>query len=296
MTSLEDTLAAWTAPSSPTEQEQQERTERMIREAVAAHDAFEGCSLSVYAKGSYANNTNVRTDSDVDISVQCHEAEYWDAAVPGIYTPANSYSGIWTPTKLRSELKAALDAKFPSQVDGTGSTAFRVHSTSSRVDADVVPCFDYRYHFAGGGSRAGTKIFKTSGKDLLNWPVQHLENGRSKNTSTRTVFKKAVRILKRTENAMVEANVSSALASYLIECLVYNCPNPIFERSTWTEVIRGILVHVWEGLEAAEPLEESERWLEVNRCKFLFSSAQDWTRPDSREFARAAWNYMGFAS
>ena len=68
--SLEDRLSGWTGPSSDTEQEKQERTERMIREAVKEHPAFDDCKLTVYAKGSYANNTNVRTDSDVDIAVQ----------------------------------------------------------------------------------------------------------------------------------------------------------------------------------------------------------------------------------
>jgi len=67
--SLEEKLASWTGPSSNGEQENQERTERMIREAVNSHDPFAGCSLKVYAKGSYANNTNVRADSDVDIAV-----------------------------------------------------------------------------------------------------------------------------------------------------------------------------------------------------------------------------------
>ncbi len=73
--SLEDRLQGWTGPSSDTEQEKQDRTLRMVREAIDEHAAFDDCRLSVYAKGSYANNTNVKTDSDVDISVQCHEVE-----------------------------------------------------------------------------------------------------------------------------------------------------------------------------------------------------------------------------
>jgi len=86
---LEDTLAAWTVPSSDTEQQKQERTERMIREAVAAHKPFLNCRLSIYAKGSYANNTNVRADSDVDVAVECTEAEHWEEAEPGIHTPGS---------------------------------------------------------------------------------------------------------------------------------------------------------------------------------------------------------------
>ncbi len=72
---VEETLGGWTGPSSPTEQDQQERTERMIREAVNQHRAFANCRVNVYAKGSYANNTNVHADSDVDIAVQCLAAD-----------------------------------------------------------------------------------------------------------------------------------------------------------------------------------------------------------------------------
>jgi hypothetical protein len=123
---LEDTLAGWTGPSSATEQEQQNRTERMVKEAIQSHEPFKECHLSVYAKGSYANNTNVRADSDVDIAVQCHDVEYWEEATQGAHPPGTPYTGIWTPAKLRTELGAALRAKFPGQIDGSGSTAFRV--------------------------------------------------------------------------------------------------------------------------------------------------------------------------
>ena len=44
-----------------------ERAERMVIAAIDAHPAFDGyrSSIKVYAKGSYANKTNVRADSDV---------------------------------------------------------------------------------------------------------------------------------------------------------------------------------------------------------------------------------------
>ena len=120
--SLEDKLSRWTGPSSDTEQEKQDRTERMIRQAIDSHEPFDNCSFKVYAKGSYANNTNVRSDSDVDIAVECTEVLYWEEEEPGISTPGKPYEGIWTPAKLRSELVAALKDTFPNQVDATGST------------------------------------------------------------------------------------------------------------------------------------------------------------------------------
>jgi hypothetical protein len=294
--SLEEKLAGWTGPSSATEQDKRERTERMIRDAVANHAGFEDCSLSVYAKGSYANNTNVKADSDVDIAVQCGEVFYWDRAEEGAYTGGGSYEGVWTPDKLRAELHTALRAKFPGEVDASGSTAFRINSSTARVDADVVPCFNYRYYFSSGNYRKGAKIFKKDGiQSFVNYPQQQLENGRAKNTRTSQRYKRAVRIMKRVENAMVTSGVHREVPSFFVECLAYNCPDHILLQPTWTQVIRDVIVHIWNNLEGSEPSDESERWLEVNECKFLFHSAQDWDREDGRDFVKAAWNYLGFS-
>lgn len=71
MTELEKKLSAWTGPSSLTEKAKQDTTERMIRDAIGRHSPLEGVRLKVYAKGSYRNNTNVRSDSDVNIAVEC---------------------------------------------------------------------------------------------------------------------------------------------------------------------------------------------------------------------------------
>ena len=290
--SLEDTLSAWTKPSSDTEQEKQDRSERMIREAIAAHPAFNNCSLKVYAKGSYANNTNVRSDSDVDIAVECTDVLYWEEAEQGIYTPGKPYEGIWTPAKLRSELISALKEKFSNQVDTTGTTAIQINSSSARVDADVVPCFSYRYYMTDE-SRDGTKIFKTDNKSIVNYPAQQLNNGIAKNNQTNYAYKKGARLLKRTENAMAADGTFRELPSFFIECLAYNCPNSIFNCSTWTNCLRGMLVHIWNQLQGDDEPTEG-RWVEVNECFYLFHPNQKWSRKDGREFAYAAWNYFGF--
>jgi len=290
--SLEDTLTGWTGPSSDTEQEKQERTERMICDAITEHEPLVNCGLRVYAKGSYANNTNVRADSDVDIAVECTEAEYWAEATPGLHISTRPYRGTWTPERLRRELTAALSRKFPNAVDTSGSTALRIHSSSTRVDADVVPCFSYRYYLDRTLSRVGTKIFRSDGTTLVNYPEQQLVNGRYKNQSTGRAFKKAVRILKRLENVMVQEG-GAPVASFFIECLAYNCPDGVFLEPTWTQTIRNALAHIWNSLQGDEPSSEEQRWLEVNECFFLFHGDQKWTRADGRLFAQAAWNYLG---
>lgn len=294
MTALEEKLASWTGPSGSTEQDKQHRTERMIREAIDSHPGFVSCSLQVYTKGSYANNTNVRADSDVDIAVQCSDVMYYDEHEPGAASTVIPYTGPWKPSKLRAELKAALVAKFPGQVDSSGSTAFTIRSSSARVDADVVPCFDYRYYIRADHFREGAKVFKTDGTSLENYPNQQRANGNAKNTRTNLRYKKAVRIMKRLENVMVEAGVHREVPSFFVECLVYNVPDYYLMRPTWSEVVRGIIFHVYNELQGNEPTEEGERWLEVNECKFLFHYQQKWSRADGRDFALAGWNYLGY--
>jgi hypothetical protein len=287
--SLEDKLVGWTKPSSDTEKDKQDRTERMIRQAIDAHAAFDDCSLSVYAKGSYANNTNVRTDSDVDIAVQCADAMYFDEEEPGVKPPGSSYQGVWTPAKLRTELVAAMKNKFTDDVDDSGSTAIQIKSNTARIDADVVPCFSYRYYMKSG-FRDGTKIFKKQSGSIVNYPKQQSDKGTSKNNQTSYAYKKGARLLKRIENKMAEDGEFRELPSFFVECLAYNCPNYIFANATWTSRVKEMLYHIWSELQGDEPV--TGRWLEVSECFYLFHSGQEWTRKDGREFAHAAWNYL----
>ena len=290
---LEDQLRGWTGPSSTTEREKQDRTERMVRQAIAAHAPLDSRSLNIFAKGSYANNTNVRTDSDVDIAVKYTDALYSEESEPGLKPPGSPYEGIWTPAKLRSELVTAMELKFPGQVDSTGSTAIQINSSSARVDADVVPCFSFR-RYMQNGTRDGTKIFKKNGDSIVNYPAQQLENGTSKNNRTSLSYKKCARLLKRVENAMAESGKFRELPSFFIECLTYNCPDEVFTQQTWTARLRGVLVFIFTQLQGDEPNKDDDRWLEVNECFYLFHPNQEWTRKDGRDFAYAAWNYFEF--
>ena len=294
MTTLEERLQGWTAPSSDTEQEKQERAERMVREAIRNHAAFRDCDLKVYAKGSYKNNTNVRADSDVDIAVQCGELFYWDGSGAAGPSPRSPYQGLWTPSRLRTELEAALTSSFPVDVDTCGSLAIRVGHNSSRVDTDVVPCFDYRYFFAGGGHRDGSKVFRKDGSSIINYPDQQYTNGVAKNNRTNGYYKRTARILKRVENLLASRGDIDALPSYFMECLAYNVPDSVLMRTTWVKTIEGVLYHIWSSLEGEEPV--SDRWVEPNEVKYLFHPNQPWTREEGRRLAGAAWSYLGLGT
>ncbi|WP_146362262.1 nucleotidyltransferase domain-containing protein [Arthrobacter yangruifuii] len=291
----EEKLAGWTGPSSPTEKEKQERTERMIREAINEHDGFDGYrnDFSIYAKGSYANNTNVKSDSDVDVVVECRDVCYLQEHDPakGGHPSGNPYTGPWSPDKLRKEVAAALEKKFPGSVTA-GSTAFEVDASSARVNADVVPSFMYKLYFSDGTYREGTRVFKKDGTSIVNYPKLQLEEGKAKNVRTNGSYKKTVRILKRLENELVSKGLTEEVPSYLLECLIYNCPEEYFKRDTWRGTMRGCLAEIFNHTIRDES--DDNRWLEANGSKFLFHSTQKWTRAQIHKFSSDAWDYMEF--
>src|SRR6476646_4492905 len=65
----EATFSSWGAPPGSTEQTKCENAERAVKKAIDATAKLNTKSIEVFVQGSYANRTNVRQDSDVDICV-----------------------------------------------------------------------------------------------------------------------------------------------------------------------------------------------------------------------------------
>lgn len=293
-------LGRWVLPSSAHEQEKQDRALRMVKGAIDRWPAIrDGASYRVYAKGSYANNTNVRLDSDVDIVVQNQDCLYYDyngcEALPG--TTTTPYQGKWTPEAWRSEVLAALKNAFPSEVSGSGRVAITVDEhDGTRPDIDVVPSFNYvRYDSADMSvAHKGSKVFPLSGASIVNYPDQQMENGKSKNSATNGRYKKFARALKSAENALVKADTIEAKPSYFMECLAYNVPNHILSSGTTLEAgFDGTLRWLWAALK--EEAYQRTNWLEPNRLKYLFHNNAAWTPEDARELVLNTWVHLGYA-
>lgn len=290
-------LSAWIKPSSDNEKDQQDRAERMIADAIKAHPAFAGTSIRVYAKGSYANNTNVRRDSDVDIVVEntgCFYYDFFDCDAPpsGTIPP---YTGDWTPERWRREVTTAIVNCFGrTDVDTSGSVALVVSEKSgSRPSADVVPSFTYRRYDRTDRSvcHEGSRVFKKSGGYIDNWPQQQLDNGRGKNTATSRRYKNYARALKNAENVLVKAGDMKAKPSYLMECLAWNVPNTTLTSGDLDAGFRATLVWLWQHLNDQYVYEE---WIEPNGLKYLFWSDQKWTLKDAREVVLKTWQLLDY--
>src|SRR5262249_43284146 len=113
----ESILSGWTGAPSDAEDERHDNARRAIDDAIRASSTFDDASLSVYAKGSYPNHTNVVRDSDVDVAVEMTSVVYFDFVhgAEGMtmedfgFSP---YSGSYQPSRLKNDVERALIAKF----------------------------------------------------------------------------------------------------------------------------------------------------------------------------------------
>jgi len=288
-------ISRWIQPSSESEALRQDRAERMVREAINSHAEFRGVQKQIYAKGSYANNTNVRLDSDVDVVVQCDELFYYDFA-PGVAASSSTtiagYTGVWTPDAWRTEVCAALINHFgPSGVDHSGNVAILIRERpGSRPSTDVVPSFQYRMHLDGDGRafHLGSAVHNTSGQRIVNWPQQQMDNGRARNDATGRRYKNYVRALKNAENLLCALGTMKPLPSYFMECLVWNAKNEVMQSGSLTDGFRYTLLDLWNGLAS----DVHREWVEPNQIKYLFHPTQKWTPADGLALVQATWKHL----
>lgn len=289
----ESTFRSWGQAPSQTERDKCENAERAVRKAIGASSALAERSITVFAQGSYANRTNVRQDSDVDICVLCHDVFYYDLPNGVLRENYGITPASYEYAQFKNDVGDALTDYFGYSAVRRGNKAFDVHANSYRVDADVVPTFDYRRYTSPSSYLEGTKFLPDNGGQVINWPRQNYDNGVNKNQQTGQRFKAMVRVMKRLRNKMNEANLGAAkpVPSFLNECLVWNVPNEDFDHDTYTADVRHVIAHLWNNTRTSDSCGE---WGEVNELKYLFRGGQPWTREQSNAFLQAAWDYIGF--
>ncbi len=291
----EETFRRWSKAPSDTEDERCQNAETVVRNAIRAHPPFKTRSIEVFVQGSYANGTNVRSESDVDICVLCTDVCFtqyptgWSDADAGLVDSPHTYADF------KNEVERALRNYLPSGAKITrGDKAIDLHENTYRVDADVVAAFEHRRYSVNGGYTSGTEFRSDSGKRIINWPRQNRANGNAKNEATRTRFKKLVRVVKNLRNEMVAAGKSTAapIPSYLIECLVWNAPDEKLDADAdYADNLDAILRDVYFATKDDAPCSE---WGEVNELKYLFRTSQPWTRQAVNDFVASAWSHAGF--
>lgn len=231
MTSSVLERSSWTTPGSNSTAQQTYTSIKAALDPVRVD-----LNLDIYLQGSYANATNIRGDSDVDVVAQSDRTfvsskerlsaaarQYYDS----IYSPATYHA-----KELRRDVKDALIRYYGVQRVSEKDKCIRVAKRPGYVDADVVPAFQYRYFRLSNPPDIrrdwveGIIIYPRSGGTIINYPKEHIRNGQAKNKACSDRYKPTVRQMKRLRNRAVdEGRISKSDApGYLLECMTYNVP------------------------------------------------------------------------
>ena len=287
-------FSAWHRPPTESEEDRIERAARMIKKAINGDARLAGHDIEVFPQGSYHNNTNVRLNSDMDLCVRRGSSQLIYRLPPGSgitladinVTPLAPGTVEATVRDFKRTLLLVLGCDVSVE---WGSKALKVEAVEgSRVDADVVPAVPYWYVQEGlfpdhPQIIVGTAILTDDGRWLYNFPEQHYERGVEKNERTGRRYKRTVRILKHLKDELVL--LSGDVPSFLIESLVYNCPDAAFDGEDWYTTVSTVLG--WIASQTADDT-RAGRLVEANGIKTLFSYDQPWTRDQAYGYATAA--------
>ena len=300
------TVTQWSKPPSETEEQKASNAASMVRDAIRSAATLKDRNIEVYASGSYRNNTNARTESDVDVAIVLKDSFFYDDLPAGLTRELLGFtSSSYSFDQFRTDVGAALAAKFGRGVTA-GDKAFDIHENTYRLDADVAVFLQHRRYTGSktpNGSwqfHEGVEMRPRGGKPekIVNWHQQHYDQGVAKNDATGRRFKRIVRILKRLRTEMAESSVkkecdaATPIPSFLIECLVFNVPNDKFNQvaETYYDDTRSVISWLWHRINKNEHAD----FKEVSGMKLLFGSGQAWTAEQAKIFLASAWNYIGF--
>ena len=255
----EPTLKAYAAPLSETENAKCKHAIEAIRDAlsdlgytadqkdigllesdtlsyaVAMRNKSSTERVHIFIQGSYANNTCVRNESDVDIAVVRED----------LFEYAFGANFSSSTTEKANEAKALKDAvervlknRFTYQVH-RGNKSIKVDGNTYRKQADTVPCLSLHYFYKSHLQdyltyQDGVVIFADDGSVTRNFPKQHIANGKKKNLHTKFYYKKMVRIIKKMRHLMSDCGYTSAdeVSSFGLESLLWNIPDAHFTKYT----------------------------------------------------------------
>jgi hypothetical protein len=293
----EETFNNWRYPPSDSEETKLANAQRMVREALSADSKLRKLTIEVFGQGSYANDTNVKLNSDIDINVRYMDAYYYE--LPTNKT-LNDFGQIDSPSaytyaQYKNDVEQALVNHFGRDCIVRNDKCITVKANTYRVEADVVPTWEYRRYYENGNFSSGTKFFSDKGSNIINFPLQHIENGKSKNSLTQKRFKRLTRIYRTTRYRMIDerVGVSDNITSFLLECLVWNVPDSILNNNnTWTDRLKQSIIHLYEKTNSQETCKE---WGEVSELFYLFHTGRKWSREDVNSYLVQMWNYLGFA-
>jgi len=301
----EEQLEKWGSAPSSTEMQKIKNTKDLMEkvlkdflpiEEIKKNHNLSSLSYEVYLQGSYRNSTNIRFDSDVDIVVQVN-AVFWsdksELSKTEIQLHEETYSrSEYEFSELKQEIFTALREYFGEETEYKNK-CIKIEGNTSRVDADIIPCFQYRIYkrfvsINNNNFIEGIKFYNTdTNEEVINFPKVHYENGCAKNKDTEGNFKSMVRVFKNFKRELIESGeIDEKLApSYFIENLLYNCTPHCFNGS-FSSCTLQILQFLFDAIKQ----DRLKSFICANEQDMLFSD-KSWDLENAQSFISKSANF-----
>jgi len=235
----ESQLETWSHQGSIT---QSSATYNTIKNALeSTGSGYAGKDYTVFLQGSYGNDTNIYSESDVDIVIRLnscffHGIESLPDDQKAAFKKAHS-DATYGYFEFKKEVLALLNDTYGDSIK-PGDKAIKIAASGSRRNSDVLITTEYRrYHkflsIYDESHNTGICFYRADNTRVANYPKQHLANCTTKQQATNGWFKPMVRVLKNLRGKLVEDEMieTGVAPSYYLEGLLYNVPNEKFGKS-----------------------------------------------------------------
>ena len=274
-------------------------TYAVVRRALEA-GSYNDSTPKIFLQGSYCNDTNVWSESDVDVVIKTDEFFYYDTSELTPQDLANFQSAFsggapsYGYDEFKSDVTDALTERFGRSSVKVGNRAISIAADGNRRSADVIVAALYRRFHSFPSSEASTKtegicFFTSDNTQIVNYPQLHSSNCTDKHQGTDGWFKPSVRILKNMRRRLIEDGVidKTVAPSYFIEGLLYNVPKYYFGssyQSTIGDVLdwaNGLTSEETNNLVCANEMfylvrDYNVTWAPAKYSKFLASVTEMW--------------------
>lgn len=250
-------------------------------------------SYKIYLQGSYKNTTNIRGNSDVDVVVEIDAVFYSNKKELPIeqFKEYEEYheSGKYILADFKKTIVEQLNSYYGEANVNVGNRSIKVRGQNGRLDADVIPCAQYREYKSFWKHKTNDYVrgivfweTKTNNK-VVNFPELHFRNGADKNSDATNNYKPSIRIIKNMRSRMVENGLidEDLSPSYFIECLLYNIPSMTYCHNNYFDIVVGILNFLNNTQE-----DDLKSFVCQNMQRCLFgASDQQWSTTDCLAFS-----------
>jgi hypothetical protein len=216
--------------------------------------------LKIYEHGSFVCNSSIKQASDLDMHVALARANF----------PA------WKDTVER-----VLVGTFGRKSVKRKKVAITVIGHENRADTDVLPCGFY-------DNQNGVVAYSDAqNRKVKYFPKEDKSGIREMDVDTDNDYSKMVRVYKGCKQEMIQDGIDG-IASFMIECLLYNLPNSLFVYDNYEGTTEDIYLKMFidskNALFSAQlnTWEKAQAYYEINGEKPLYQNENHFNR--TREF------------